>query len=208
MSTAVTPVVDHSLSLWQLEAELVELMTFRESEDLTPDERDACAQQIREYLTREIRKVDGIRSYLRHCEVMAAAAKDESERQAARARTWSNRYDNLKAMCQAVMETFKAKRLEGNTGALVLKGNGGLAPLVIDDESLVPDEMCEYHIRASSRVWAAILRACPALSAPDLNAADFAVERLVVKKAVREALAAGPVAGARLEARGSHIEVK
>lgn len=207
MTQAVTS-ADHSLSLFQLEAELVELMAFRESEDLTPDERDACDAQITEYLKREIRKVDGIRSYLRHCEVMAAAAKDESERQATRARMWANRADRLKAVCQAVMETFKVKRLEGNTGALALKGNGGLAPLVVYDESLVPDELCEYHIRVSSSMWAAILRACPALSAPDLSATDFAVERLVVKKAVREALAAGDVAGARLEPRGQHIEVK
>ena len=163
------------LSLYQLESQLSELIEMREqsceslklaeSEGDLPqtierlnDEVTAIDNAIREYITAEIRKVDGIRAFWRHCELMASAAKEEAEVQTARSKAWKDRLDRLKDMVKLVMETIpfpenKPKKLEGRTGALYLKANGGKQAVEIHDESLVPDELCTVTVTMPQLLW-------------------------------------------------------
>ena len=166
------------LSLYQLESQLSELIEMREqsceslklaeSEGDLPqtierlnDEVTAIDNAIREYITAEIRKVDGIRAFWRHCELMASAAKEEAEVQTARSKAWKDRLDRLKDMVKLVMETIpfpenKPKKLEGRTGALYLKANGGKQAVEIHDELLVPDELCTVTVTYVAAEWKAI----------------------------------------------------
>ena len=163
------------LSLYQLESQLSELIEMREQtcESLKLAESEGDLPQtierlnddvatidnaIREYIGAEIRKVDGIRAFWRHCELMAHAAKEEADVQTARSRAWKNRLDRLKDTVKLVMETIpfpdgKPKKLEGRTGALYLKANGGKQAVEIHDESLVPDELCTVTVTMTRAHW-------------------------------------------------------
>ena len=77
-----------NLSLYNLEATLMRLMFEREelaAEGLSVIEKDI---EIREYVSKEIRKVDGVAYYLKEFEARATAAKEEAKRLKARADAW------------------------------------------------------------------------------------------------------------------------
>ena len=64
----------------------------------------------------------------------------------------------MKDTIKLVMETIpfpegKSKKLEGRTGALYLKANGGKQAVEIHDESLVPDELCTVTVTFPSALW-------------------------------------------------------
>lgn len=159
------------LSLYQIESDLGNLIEMREevvgrglAEEHSEIGREILAEltvidnQIHEYLTAEIRKVDGIRSFWRHAELMRDAAKAEARTQNDRAKTWDDRLTRLKAMCQQVMEAIpfppgKPKKLEGRTGALYLKQNGGKQAVTITDEALVPAPFCFVTATIRMDIW-------------------------------------------------------
>jgi hypothetical protein len=137
-------VTHHDISLFDLEAGLVDLVDELD-ECQTEEERATCTALIREWLSREVRKVDSVRAYIRHAETMAQAAMEEANRQLERSRAWTARLDRVKAMVVSVMGSFGLKKLEGRTGELRVQNNGGKAPLNITDESLIPDELWRYE---------------------------------------------------------------
>ncbi len=206
MSTELT----QSQSLFQLEHELVELMALREEMAEAGEDVAACDQQIQEYVQKTIRKVDNVRSYLRHCEVMGHAAEVESHRLDQLAKLWGNRRDRLKDICRGVMEHFGIKRIEGQTGSLSLKGNGGFTPLTITDESLIPEELCDYRGTISGQAWADMDDYCITRSSMESwkGRQDVQMERHPNNGKIREALKRGPVAGVREDPRGQHVEVR
>lgn len=220
------------LSLYTIESDLSNLIEMREQaqQELyaiptlgeSPERTEATEalkiidDQIREYIGAEIRKVDNIRSFWRHCELMRDAAKAEAETQAQRAKAWGARLDRLKATCALVMESIpfpagKPKKLEGRTGALYLKANGGKQAVEVTDESLVPDEFCIVTVTMREGLWEralAWLERSNALLARDLAAAAK-VSRTPSLSLIGEQLAKGEgVPGARLAERGQHVEVK
>lgn len=232
------------LSLYQLEVELCELIEFRESCE-TEEERKAADAQIAVYVEREVRKVDNLRSYLRHCEMMIGTAREEVQIQSGRMQAWTARKDRLKSSVLGVMQMIGEKKLEGRTGTLSIKGNGGQQALTITDESLVPDEFCEAHVVLKIDAWFKRLRfhlgsdvaVCSrvvrndlvrrALSEPCPNCEGGDLVNMVeeipvihgvpdlsqaIKTVVPCSACGGEgtrrVPGARLEPRGSHLEVK
>jgi len=215
------------MSLFQIETELGELMAYREGEELTEEERATADGLIRQYVQREIEKVDGVRAYLRHCEVMAGAAKEEARRQTERQRAWQGRYDRLKETAQYAMELLGRKRLEGRTGSLTVKGNGGRQPVTVTDAAIVPDELCDYTVTIPGPVWLELMDTAESVQ----RALQPRATRIPRLSAIFEVLAqpcdtckgtASPlnqcdrcgisghqgVPGARLEPRGSHLEIR
>ena len=235
------------LSLYQLESQLSELIEMREQAiadrettvGAEPAEKtreiEAIDNAIREYITAEIRKVDGIRAFWRHCELMASAAKEEAEVQAARSKAWKDRLDRLKDMVKLVMETIpfpenKPKKLEGRTGALYLKANGGKQAVEIHDESLVPDELCTVNVTMTQTQW---MRLTPtkeyphdAKVGPRVPSLSLIAERLAHSLKCTRCAGNGnliiqgivcdecggsgrqSVPGARFAERGNHVEVR
>ncbi len=166
------------MSLFQIESELLQLMEFAEDPERTDEERAAADEQIKEYISREIRKVDNIRAYLRHAEVMEAAAKAEYALQRSRAEAWKSRATRLKDRVLQIMQVIGEKKLEGKTGTLTVKGNGGLQPLVIRDETLIPPQYCKVMVTMSLARWLSIQQGLE----------DVTVVRCVDNDLVRRAL--------------------
>lgn len=167
------------LSLFDIESGLHELMTaWQEAE--TPEAVESAETAIRLYAEAEVRKVDGVRRYIKNCDAQAMAAKAEMNYQAQRVRAWEARRDRLKAFVFDVMKSFELKKLEGQTGALSIRVNGGVQPLVIEDVSQLPSG---YF--------------------------DIQVARIPAKDKIRAALEHGEeVSGCHLEPRGESLVVK
>ena len=167
------------LSLYDVSRQLVELMAFRE-ESLTAEERQEVDREIARYLAAEVTKVDNVRGYLRHCEVMEQAHRQEVERQTRMAQGWEERAQHLKNACIRALESAGKTRAEGKTGVLRIQKNGGQAPLEIFDEKAIPSRYTPLTI-------------------------TYPLD----KDALRRDLAAGKVVpGARLAERGVHLRVE
>lgn len=175
-----------SESLWNIETRLADLMQARESAldriieeesvqvpaDTQPAKDmvlEACRydlakidEALAEYAQAEVRKVDGIRSMWRYLRDGHAIASAEAEVQHQRAKSFERRLNALKSAVLIAMEMMpwrpdQPKKLEGETGSLMLRGNGGKRPVMISDESLVPDEFKTVTMtitaKAYERIW-------------------------------------------------------
>lgn len=142
-----------NLSLFDIERGLHELMDAWQ-EAATPEAVAQAEQAIQAYAEAEVRKVDGIRAYLRACETQMQAAKAEMNAQAQRVRMWEARRDRLKAFVFETMQSFGVRKIEGATGSLSIRGNGGVEPLTITDPELIPDEFCTVTITLAADMWA------------------------------------------------------
>lgn len=207
--------------LYGISRELIELIQFRDEETLEGSpERAAADGAIAEYVGREVSKVDGLRAYVRHCDAMATSAAAEVAVQQSRAASWQARKETLKSMILSIMVAQERKRFDGSTGYFIVKGNGGLKPLDIRDETLVPGQYCdavvtmpllewlaiaprhlvgkEQRVVKNSLVRAALEQRCPACNG---DAGAITCSECGDEGTLR-------VPGARLEARGVHLEVK
>lgn len=183
------------LSLFDIEKGLHELLgAWQEAE--TPEALEAAEAAIKAYAEAEVRKVDGIRRYIRACEAQAEAAKEEASLQSRRAIAWEARAEHLKHFCFEAMQAFDFRKLEGRTGAMRIKGNGGKQAVTITNPDLVPDEF-----RDATITW----------SLPRWEAAGIVLHRsegLLALARIRAELEAGrSVPGAELAPRGEHLEV-
>jgi hypothetical protein len=170
------------------------------------DEIHATDKAIAELIEREVRKVDGIRGYLRHCEVMEAAADEERQRQSARRDQWRRRAERVKGVVLAVMEINGLTALEGNTGTLRVAVNGGYAPTEIQIDVL-PDNLKNATIRMLMSEWEYLLTHLPAIVYERLNSpeCEVAPNMDLVRQALKDG---GQVPGAHLLPRGKHVRVK
>ena len=145
-----------NLTLYNLEATLMRLMFEREelaTEGLSVIEKDI---EIREYISKEIRKVDGVAYYLKEFEARAAAAKEEAKRLKARADAWERRHERLEEMVKSVMLMSGKARLDGDANTLRLQK---CPPSVeIAQPELVPEEMQRVTVTMSMRLWLQIQR--------------------------------------------------
>lgn len=141
------------MSLYSIESELADLIDLREEMIAKNEPIEAINGQIAVYVSKEIGKVDNIRGFLKHCSMMANAAKQERDVQAQRAKTWQDRYDTVKELCKAALEAVGKRKIEGRTGSLILKTDGGRQAVTITDASLIPEELCQYEGSISGEAW-------------------------------------------------------
>jgi hypothetical protein len=204
-----------SLTLYEIERELMELLVAQEEPGTPEGSQQQLQSAILTYVAEEIRKVDGIRAYIRSAEVMVAAAKEEANRLTTRAHVWQNRIDRLKQFCLRVMVDSGQKCLEGRTGTLTVAGNGGLAPLIIGKDADVPEEFCDYTGTISGEVWMLLIGAYNVAMERDVQGFTSTIddpgvrmERIPATDRIRERLKSGPVDWATLAERGIHLGVK
>ena len=180
---------DKSLTLWTIEDSLLQLVAAREdaaadmeiSEDERRDRLQVIDTALADYIRQEITKVDNVRSYLMHCKLMADAARAERAAMEARVRIWEARESRLKGICISALDAADKKRVEGKTGSLSVRGNGGLQPLVVDQPEMVPDEVCVWVGTVGPAVWKRIQML--AITDPATK-----LERQPSNAAIREAL--------------------
>lgn len=237
-----------TLSLYKLDAELSDLLAYRheriEDRDspASAEELEAVDGAIRQYMEQLPRKVDGVASFLRYCDEQVEFADREIKRLRERKRQVEEDAQRLKDCAAAVLERQPApvkgcRKLVGSHSTLMLKGNGGVAPLVIAQPELIPDELCtwrgELHDSVYSRIMAGLLADWPPEA---VNALMRQFTRVPSNPLIREALlqpcadcrgtmsvrvqddyipcescgATGraSVPGAHLEPRAFHVEVK
>lgn len=168
------------LPLYDIERQLFELMEYFDAEDLNSEERAAITAEIEKYAAAEVTKVDNIRGYLEHAQMLVDAHRQQAERQRRMAEHWDERIRYLKSVCIKALEAAGKTTVEGKTGSLSIQKNGGVQPMEIYDENKLPSKYTPMVIT----------------SPPD-------------KEAIRKALAAGEeVPGARLLERGVHLKVR
>jgi hypothetical protein len=144
-----------NLSLYNLEATLMRLMFEREelaAEGLSVIEKDI---EIREYVSKEIRKVDGVAYYLKEFEARATAAKEEAKRLKARADAWEQRHERLETLVKSVMLMSGKARLDGDSNTLRLVKCP--ASVEIAQPELVPAEYCKLTVSMPVELWKLIL---------------------------------------------------
>lgn len=176
-----------NLTLWDIEKGIAELFDAIE-EAATPEGRQACEQALAEYFAREVVKVDAIRGMYKHFDALANAARLEANEIAERSRMFARRCERIKTMTQAVMEANGLTKIEGRGGRLLLKGNGGLAPLEVTDPAAVPDECCRMIGWIRGDVWKRLLAAAGWNGDTMSPAASWALERVVDNERTRAAL--------------------
>lgn len=225
MTTAeLVPVADHTL--YHLTDELAALLGLRSEMEEAKDDTTAVDEQIAEYMAALPEKVDAVVHVLRTFESQAELASAEVKRLTARRRKFASAVERLKEYCCNVLEKMPkpnkgSRRLEGSTATLALKTNGGVEPMTIYDESLVPDEYCLFEVRLNCEEY---LR----FKAADAVIPELPIIRTPDNQRVRKALSApcwlcdgngadcsecggsghSTVPGARLEPRGSHLEIR
>ncbi len=202
--------IQTSMSLFHIEQQLADLLSVREEMAAAGEDTAVCDTEIAEYVRKEVVKVDSVRGYLRHCQVIATEARAEAKRLLDWADSWENRAAYLKGIAQDAMTILGKRRLDGKHGYLLLKGNGGKQAVDITEPSLVPEDLCQYQGCVSGEAWEEMkmhFRDGQAWAHWE-GRQDVQMERIPHKGRIGKALESGPVAGARLMPRGEHIEVK
>jgi rRNA maturation protein Nop10 len=160
--------VTTELSLYKLQDDLLQLFEMRGDAEREDDNGESLAVMdaaIAEYMEALPQKVDSVRAVWRRIETLIGEAKAEMQFQAQRAKYLQNDLGRLKDYVQRVMElrewpAGKPRKLEGRTGALLLKGNGGRPAVEISDESLIPDELQVVTVQMPWSIWKLTVSRC------------------------------------------------
>ena len=205
------------INLYQIEEALTELLSAREelTADLTAGTQteETAAELVEvekaltEYVAREIAKVDGIHGYLRYAKLTAVAARQEAAEYLEHARRLEASEGRLKALCVDIMQAMGKTKLEGTCcRVLAVQGNGGMAPLTVQ-EDVLPDCYCDYHLALPGDLWATLLALVPGTWRDRIK--GHLKARVSSNVRIREALAMEEnVPGAHLEERGFQLRVK
>jgi len=221
-------------TLFQINETLADLLAVR-SDMLAsdpPEDVSAIDGEIIKYFQKEVAKADAIIPLWRYFETAAATARAEAVRLKAYAEDVEGQLEHLKLRVKEVMIQFEKKSIAGTHGRLMLKGNGGSAPIQINEEVL-PDDLCKWEGTIYGTAWCHI--------PPHFKArSDVKMKRLPSNTRIREALAKrcepcqgtgkaidgrhmgdeamtcaecegdgkARVPGARLLERGNHVEIR
>lgn len=145
------------ISLFRLETGLLDLLDHRadrladKSDPPSDEELDAIDLEIKAYTTEHLpKKVDSIAAVVLWKEGRLKALAIEKDRISRAINSESSDLALLKRYIADVIELSPEprkgpKKLVGSTHTLTLTGNGGVQPLEITDESLVPNEYCQWE---------------------------------------------------------------
>ena len=202
-----------SLTLYAIEDALLGLIEAREDilsseqTDETPAELAAIETALADYVRQEIRKCDGIHHFLNAAKAAEREARDEAERMEKRARRIKASMDRLKSICVEVMAMAGTKRIDGTAGRYLLrKGNGGLAPLVVQ-EDILSENFRDVTVRVPKQWWRELLASLP----PEEMPGESTIVTLVDEPAnarIRECLKYMEIPGAHQGERGESLIIK
>lgn len=176
-----------NISLWQIEDSIIGLSEIIESPEASEEEKAAARAELERWTQEEVCKVDRVRNFLRHCQVMSDAAKFESDAMRRRGQQWEERGKRMKEIIIAAMQARGVKRLEGQSGVLRTQSAGGKQALVITNESLIPEEMCDTTVTFQTRTWQRIIERLE-LDVQEEIARKCKMARLPNNEAIRKAL--------------------
>lgn len=204
-----------SMTLWNIEQGLADLFEQREelaaiegAESVYYVDLAAVDLAIAAYMKAEVQKVDGVRSWWKHLEMMRDAARDEADTMHDRAQAFDRQLTVLKSAILVTLEEMefragKPRKLEGKTGSISLVGNGGRRPVVITDEALVPDEYQTVTVKMKASSYRTLLVEHPTL---EIFASKPEPNLTLIYNALESGIDGVP--GAVLAPLGSHVRVK
>jgi hypothetical protein len=160
---------DLTLTLFTIDAQLAELIEYRQNriEDAdsppTAEELAAVDSEIEQFMSALAKNVDGTAGLLLHWKAQREAINAERARLKALLTRIETRDGWLRDYVAVVMsrQPLPAKgprRLRGNTSELVLRTNGGPAPLLVPQPDLVPHELQTAEITLQLDLWEQLLR--------------------------------------------------
>ena len=198
------------ISLYHLDQGLSELLDYRAervADTIDPpdaDELEAVDGQIRKYLEALPTKIDGVAAVLLHRQRRQENLASEIKRLTAALEVAKAEEVRLKDYIAAVLEKQPMpkkgpRKLVGQTSELRLVQNGGLAPLLIDDETMIPNEYRVATVTLPYDIWFAWKTMLP------VTKCTVAVSNTAVRKGIEEH---GGVPGAHIGDRGQRVEVR
>jgi len=142
-----------------------------ESTEDAPD--GASLEQAQAALLERIRaeliaRSDGLRRAIIWYEKLADDAKRVAKQAAARAAL-------VREYVKNEMQAAGTRKVQTASGSLMIRGNGGLEPLVITDAALLPDEYCTVQVRINAALWAEIRRHVAECGRPGLAAMELSL---------------------------------
>jgi hypothetical protein len=160
------------LTLYRIDNELENLLEHRQSrlEDRADpaDEEELAAidGEIQRYMGALARKVDGVAGLLLRWKEQRDTISAERARLKALAARIESQESRLREYVALVMSRQPApvrgpRKLRGDTSELVLRANGGPAPLLIPQPDLVPHELQTVELTIRYDLWQELLRSAP-----------------------------------------------
>lgn len=189
-----------TLSLYRLDEELTDLLAYRQERvddqqsPASAEELEACDTAIRQYMEQLPRKVDGVAAVLRYFDEQVEFADREIARLRERKRQVEANIERVEGFAAAVLEKQPqpakgCRKLVGSHSTLMLKGNGGVQPLVISQPDLIPDELCVWRGELHDTEFCRIMRSLSAEWPPEaLNVVMSRFTRIPSNSLIREAL--------------------
>lgn len=191
-------------ALLGLESELHEVMEAWQTAE-TVEALEAAEQAVAVYVGKSVQAVDSFRDYMVGCESLAEAMEAQAQKHTDNAIMWRARYDRLYQGILGVMNALGKKELVGTYGRFKRQGNGGLAPLLIQSEAMIPDECCRFVGAIDGPLWLSMLKQLDPATCAILTAQ---MKREVSNTAVRKAVATPEgCPGARLDQRGEQLRI-
>lgn len=212
MAEQIVTAEARGLSLWEIEKGIglcaADLEYAQDKYAENPSEETRYALQVAHeslnaYVREEIRKVDGIAGYIRHCEACAATASEEALRVRATAKRWGDRAEAIKDAALSALRAIGTKRVESALNKLSRRGNGGAQPLIIAQPEIIPDAYRIARVEMPLPLWKHLVKVVEELQAEAIMLSSEPDTDMI-----RAALSRGEgVPGCRLEERGEHLRL-
>jgi len=129
------------MSLYAIKSEMLGLLeAFAEHGKESP-EAEAAFREHAEALAAEFdSKADDYAALIRVCETRAAARREESERMAALAKDDEALAERLRSSLMDAMNAVGRTKVQTTRFNLSVRRNGGKVPVIVTDETNIPDE--------------------------------------------------------------------
>ena len=204
--------MSNALTLYDIESRLAELLALevsvKEDPDMKPHEQAlalaAIDAEIEQYFLREVKKVDNVAKAIHAYIDAAEQVEDEIDRLENRRRALIATADRIKQSTLNAMQNHGIKRVETPTNVLRIQGNGGLAPLVIDDPAKIPEHLQTATVKISVRLLRSICKTLTEVECRELYSTNVEPDGPRVRSAIAEGQT---VDGAHLAERGSHLRL-
>jgi hypothetical protein len=156
-------------TIFSIDTRIEELLEYRENRLADPiapaneNELAAIDDEIERYLGALSRKVDNVAALLLQWKAQREMIAAERTRLKVLLERIEARDARLRGYLMLVLgrqpaPTKGPRRLRGNTSELVLRANGGLAPLVVAQPELVPDEFKTVELTMRYDLWLRLIR--------------------------------------------------
>lgn len=194
---------------------------------------EAAELALAAHSSKEVEKADSYIGLIGYLEAAIVTRKAERDRQARTAGVLERILSQVKASAVCAITAVPGRtRVDGARGYLLAKKNGSLAPLLVADPAMVPDDLCKLEGWINAGVFARMVELVRRYSKQDNWQPAAKLSRVVDNTAVRAKLAepcptcggkifpppkvceacggsgTAGVPGARLGERGVHLEVK